>query len=126
MEAPNTTTTSTTSNTGASIHLSPEEIKKFAAKETQKLSEEQRTTALKYLDLKKKREHWTADDVQIWFKSINNGNYAEYAIKFSGFNEQEMTILSEKQMKERCPEKGDVIYNEWHRTLIGIFLLTLC
>ena len=66
-------------------------------------------------------EKFSVEEVQNWFETFQGGILKQYAAKFKGLNGYLMMELSKDDYIRRCPEMGDVIYNEWHKKVIGIF-----
>lgn len=74
----------------------------------------------------KPMEQFSVEEVQNWFETFQGGIFKNYSAKFQNLNGYLMVKLSEQQTKERCPEMGDAIYNEWHPKVTGIFFPHLC
>ena len=69
----------------------------------------------------KPMEQFSVKEVQNWFETFDKGFFKQYAKNFARFDGDEMMKLSPDDCKERCPEMGDAIYNEWHQKVTGIF-----
>ena len=76
----------------------------------------------------KPMEEFSVEEVQNWFKTFDEGKYADLAKNFAELNGDMMENLSQYDCIRiaKNTAKGILIYNEWHPKVKGIvfFLIT--
>lgn len=61
---------------------------------------------------------WTAEQVQQWFETFDDGQWKEYSHKFVGLNGQRLCDMTEQQFTSRIPGfTGRAIFNDVQKLL---------